>query len=74
MDWIGYTLMAVGGLVALVFLRLVYVWYTRIRPLQPSLDLEWAADCEHLTTATVEGSKITFHMVRLYLAHHPRPR
>ena len=38
-DWIGYTLMAVGGLVALVVLRLVYVWYTRIRPLQPSLTL-----------------------------------
>ena len=39
---------------------LIYVWNTRIRPLQPSLDLEWAADCEHLTTATVEGSTITF--------------
>ena len=48
----------------LVVVRLGYVWNTRIRPLQPSLDLEWAADCEHLTTATVEGTKITFHNVR----------
>ena len=51
-------------LVAAVVLRLIYVWYTRIRPLQPSLDLEWAADCKHLTTATVNGSVLTFHMVR----------
>ena len=48
----------------LVVVRLFYVWNTRIRPLQPSLDLQWAADCEHLTTATVEGTNITFHNVR----------
>lgn len=54
-------LATVGGLVAL---RLFYVWLTRIRPLQPSLDLTWAADCEHLTTAIVEGNDITFRMVR----------
>jgi hypothetical protein len=54
-------LATVGGLVAL---RLFFVWRTRIRPLQPSLDLTWAADCEHLTTAIVEGNDITFRMVR----------
>ena len=54
-------LATVGGLVAL---RLFYLWRTRIRPLQPSLDLTWAADCEHLTTAIVEGNDITFRMVR----------
>ena len=42
-----------GSLAALVVLRLLYVWNTRIRPLEPSLEAEWAADCEHLTTATV---------------------
>ena len=51
-------------------LRLVH----RIRPLQPSLDLEWAVDCEHLTTATVEGSKSPSTWFVPYLAHHPRPR
>ncbi len=54
-------LATVGGLVAL---RLFFVWRTRIRPLQPSLELTWAADCEHLTTAIVEGNDITFRMVR----------
>lgn len=67
----------VGGVVALttlVVLRLYYVWRTRIRPLQPSLDLEWAADCEHLTTATVEGNDITFHMVRNFTWRTTRDR
>jgi hypothetical protein len=54
-------LATVGGLVTL---RLFFVWRTRIRPLQPSLELTWAADCEHLTTAIVEGNDITFRMVR----------
>ena len=58
MDWLGYVLLAVAAIVGLVGARLVYVWYTRIRPLEPSLDLEWAADCEHLTTATMELSLI----------------
>ncbi len=57
-------LLALALLVVIVGLRLYYVWRTRVRPLQPSLDLEWAADCRHLTTATVDGNDITFHMVR----------
>ena len=64
MDFIQVLMIALGSLAALVVLRLLYVWNTRIRPLEPSLELEWAADCEHLTTATVEGTKITFHNVR----------
>ena len=57
-------LIGLGALAGAVVLRLLYVWNTRIRPLQPSLDLEWAADCQHLTTAQVDGSAITFQMVR----------
>ena len=64
MDFVLGLLILLGSVAALVGLRLLYVWNTRIRPLEPSLGLEWAADCEHLTTATVEGSKITFHNVR----------
>ncbi len=64
----------VAALTTLVVLRLYYVWRTRIRPLQPSLDLEWAADCEHLTTATVEGNDITFHMVRNFTWRTTRDR
>ena len=64
MNAVEAILIGVVTLVAAVVLRLIYVWYTRIRPLQPSLDLEWAADCKHLTTATVNGSALTFHMVR----------
>ena len=64
MDFVQGLLILLGSVAALVGLRLLYVWNTRIRPLEPSLGLEWAADCEHLTTATVEGSKITFHNVR----------
>ena len=74
MDWIRIALMVVGALALVVVLRLLYVWNTRIRPLQPSLDLEWAADCEHLTTATVEGSSITFHNVRDFTWRTTRDR
>jgi len=66
--------LAVALLGALTALRLLYVWRTRIRPLQPSLDLVWAADCEHLTTATVEGNDITFRMVRDFTWRTTRDR
>jgi len=57
-------LLALALLFVIFVMRFYYVWRTRVRPLQPSLDLEWAADCRHLTTATVDGNDITFHMVR----------
>ncbi len=66
--------LAVALLAGLTALRLVYVWRTRIRPLEPSLDLVWAADCEHLTTATVEGNDITFRMVRDFTWRTTRDR
>ena len=61
MEIIAYSL---GILVTLFCLRMVYVWWTRIRPLRPKLDLVWEADCEHVTTATLDGNDITFHNVR----------
>ncbi|MBR68813.1 MAG: hypothetical protein CMA86_04815 [Euryarchaeota archaeon] len=64
MDFLTMILWVFGALVTVVLLRLLYVWNTRVRPLKPSNDLEWQADCEHLTTATVDGNDITFHMVR----------
>ena len=64
MALLNNVMMALVAIAAIVGLRMFYVWYTRVRPLQPSLDLEWAADCEHLTTATVDGTSITFNMVR----------
>ena len=74
MTWTSIVLMVVGAAVAVLVLRLIYVWNTRIRPLQPSLDLEWAADCKHLTTATVEGSTITFRNVRDFTWRTTRDR
>ena len=74
MTWTSIVLMVVGAAVAVLVLRLIYVWNTRIRPLQPSLDLEWAADCAHLTTATVEGSTITFRNVRDFTWRTTRDR
>ena len=71
LEIIGLAVAFLGGLTAL---RLLYVWRTRIRPLQPSLDLVWAADCEHLTTATVEGNDITFRMVRDFTWRTTRDR
>ena len=71
LEIIGLAVALLGGLTAL---RLLYVWRTRIRPLQPSLDLVWAADCEHLTTATVEGNDITFRMVRDFTWRTTRDR
>jgi hypothetical protein len=74
MDWIRIALFVVGAVASVLVLRLLYVWNTRIRPLQPSLDLEWAADCEHLTTATVDGSTITFRNVRDFTWRTTRDR
>jgi hypothetical protein len=69
--YLGMTVLVIAGIVGA---RMAYVWYTRVRPLQPSLDLEWAADCRHLTTATVEGTSITFHMVRDFTWRTTRDR
>ena len=74
MDFTQALLTVVGAVAGLVVLRLIYVWNTRIRPLQPSLDLVWAADCEHLTTANVDGSSITFQMVRNFTWRTTRDR
>ncbi|MGB1419705.1 MAG: DUF4105 domain-containing protein, partial [Poseidonia sp.] len=74
MALLNYVMMALVAIAAIVGLRMFYVWYTRVRPLQPSLDLEWAADCEHLTTATVDGTSITFNMVRDFTWRTTRDR
>lgn len=74
MALLKYVMMALVAIATIVGLRMFYVWYTRVRPLQPSLDLEWAADCEHLTTATVDGTSITFNMVRDFTWRTTRDR
>ena len=74
MALLNYVMMALVAIATIVGLRMFYVWYTRVRPLQPSLDLEWAADCEHLTTATVDGTSITFNMVRDFTWRTTRDR
>ena len=74
MALLNYVMMALVAIVTIVGLRMFYVWYTRVRPLQPSLELEWAADCEHLTTATVDGTSITFNMVRDFTWRTTRDR
>ena len=74
MALLNYVMMALVAIATIVGLRMFYVWYTRVRPLQPSLDLEWAADCEHLTTANVDGTSITFNMVRDFTWRTTRDR
>lgn len=74
MALLNYVMMALVAIAAIVGLRMFYVWYTRVRPLQPSLELEWAADCEHLTTANVDGTSITFNMVRDFTWRTTRDR
>ena len=74
MALLNNVMMALVAIATIVGLRMFYVWYTRVRPLQPSLDLEWAADCEHLTTATVDGTSITFNMVRDFTWRTTRDR
>ena len=59
--WILYALVSIF---TLIVVRGFYLWWTRIRPLQPSLELEWADDCKLLTTAKLEGTQLTFHQVR----------
>ena len=74
MALLNYVMMTLVAIATIVGLRMFYVWYARVRPLQPSLDLEWAADCEHLTTATVDGTSITFNMVRDFTWRTTRDR
>ena len=74
MALLNYVMMALVAIAAIVGLRMFYVWYTRVRPLQPSLELEWAADCEQLTTANVDGTSITFNMVRDFTWRTTRDR
>ncbi len=67
-------LWSLAALVLLFFGRMYHIWRTRVRPLKPSLELEWEADCAHLTTATVNGNDITFHMVRNFTWRTTRDR
>ena len=63
-DWMVYLLLGLGGLVALLLLNGFRIWWTRVRPRQPKLHADWAADCEHITSAVFNDSIITFRNVR----------
>ena len=50
------------------------IWLLRVRPRQPQLDAEWNSDCEMITTAAFDGSKITFKNVRNFFWRTTRDR
>lgn len=58
--WIQLTL---GTVLAVVFLSFM-VWFIRVRPRQPQLEAVWNSDCELITTADIDDTKITFRNVR----------
>ena len=58
--WIQLTL---GTVLAVVFLSFM-VWFIRVRPRQPQLEAVWNPDCELITTADIDDTKITFRNVR----------
>jgi hypothetical protein len=58
--WIQLTLSTVLAVVLLSFM----VWFIRVRPRQPQLEAVWNSDCELITTADIDDTKITFRNVR----------
>lgn len=58
--WIQLTLGTVLAVVLLSFM----VWFIRVRPRQPQLEAVWNSDCELITTADIDDTKITFRNVR----------
>ena len=53
--------------VTIVGLRLYYVWFTRIRPREPSTEADWNTDCEFQSTAVIEENHITFSKIRDFI-------
>lgn len=60
--------------VTIVGLRLYYVWFTRIRPREPSTDADWNTDCEFQSTAVIEENHITFSKIRDFTWRTTRDR
>ena len=60
--------------VTIVGLRLYYVWFTRIRPREPSIDADWNTDCEFQSTAVIEENHITFSKIRDFTWRTTRDR
>ncbi len=50
--------------IVVTILRLLYVWFTRIRPRTPSVNSDWNTDCEFQSSALIEDNHITFSKVR----------
>ena len=60
--------------VTILGLRLYYVWFTRIRPREPSTDADWNTDCEFQSTAVIEENHITFSKIRDFTWRTTRDR
>ena len=63
-DWILYVFLGLGAVIGLLILNGFRIWWTRVRPRQPKLHADWAADCELTTSAVFNDSMITFRNVR----------
>ena len=58
-----------------IFILLPYaIWFVRVRPRRPQLEAQWNSDCEMITTAEINGSKITFGNVRNFFWRTTRDR
>ena len=55
-------------------LRPYYVWFTRIRPREPSTEADWNTDCEFQSTAVIEENHITFSKIRDFTWRTTRDR
>ena len=63
-DPIQFGIYAVASIVVIVILWLIFIWFTKIRPLKPKLEADWRSDCEFHGQAIIDGTKITFKNVR----------
>jgi hypothetical protein len=62
------------SIVIIVFARLYYVWFTRIRPRVPSTEADWNTDCEFQSKAIIEENHITFTKIRDFTWRTTRDR
>ena len=63
-DWLSITLLVCAGIIGLMSLHGLWLWWTRVRPKQPRLNADWQSDCEFISSAEFNDSMITFRNVR----------
>lgn len=54
----------IGAIIAITSLRLMWLWWTRIRPRIAKSDRNWVSDCAEIASAEISNDEIVFSNVR----------